>query len=177
MLSVGLFDFKRQYVSYAEYHVDPVNKAIHSIFVPTLLWTGFTMVAVNHPQVMWAVAVTYAAYYTILHPVIGGSAALITLAGAYGAIEFVKNGLEWTGVEPFTFALGLHISSWLIQFVGHAIEGRAPAFLDNVFQPVLLAPFFVWAHGLFDLGLYKDLSKELNAETAKKVAVFRATKD
>ncbi|KAI8615480.1 hypothetical protein BC830DRAFT_1122412 [Chytriomyces sp. MP71] len=177
MLGVGLFDFKRQYVSYAEYHVNPVNKAIHTVFVPTLLWTAFVMTAVKNPQVMWSVAGGYAAYYTILHPVIGGSAALATLAGAYGAMEFVKHGLEWTGVEPFNFALGLHISSWLIQFVGHAIEGRAPAFLDNVFQPIVLAPFFVWSHGLFDLGLYKNLSKELDAETAKKVAAFRAKKE
>ncbi len=45
----------------------------------------------------------------------------------------------WT-VSPLT-ALGLFLSGWILQFVGHAFEGKAPAFLSH---PRYLATGVQW---------------------------------
>ncbi|KAJ3067782.1 hypothetical protein HDU99_003386, partial [Rhizoclosmatium hyalinum] len=116
-VGVGLFDFRRQYVSYAAYHVDEKNKAIHTVFVPSILWSSFAMAAYYEPKIMWAGAIGYAGYYTILHPLIGGSAGVVVLGFAYGAQEFVKHGLEWTGVDPFVAAAGIWVTSWIAQIL------------------------------------------------------------
>ena len=59
-------------------------------------------------------------------------------------------------------ALGIHIFSWIIQFIGHGVfEGRAPALLDNLVQAVFLAPFFVWLEFLFMCGYRPELRQRL----------------
>ncbi|TPX59473.1 hypothetical protein CcCBS67573_g09086 [Chytriomyces confervae] len=177
MLQAGLFDFKRQYCQYAEYHNDKTNQAIHSVFVPTILFTSYAMVATYNPSIMWAVAAGYSTYYTILQPVIGGSAGVLVMLGAAGAHAFALNGEAWLGVNPFTVALGVHAFSWIAQFYGHGVhERRAPALLDNLLQAVVLAPLFVWSHAIFDLGFMPKLHKELQDETDKRVAAFKAKK-
>jgi uncharacterized membrane protein YGL010W len=61
-------------------------------------------------------------------------------------------------------AVGVHIVSWLMQFVGHGkYEGRKPALLDNLVQALFLAPLFVWYEVLFKLGFYKGLQREAEA--------------
>lgn len=83
----------------------------------------------------------YIALYVLLDPVagalyapllLGGTALAKYLVGTYGSVV-----VYW--------GIGIHVASWIAQFVGHGkFEGRAPALLDNLFQAVFLAPFFVW---------------------------------
>lgn len=75
-------------------------------------------------------------------------------------------------------AIGVHIFSWLIQFVGHGVfEGRAPALLDNLVQAIFLAPFFVWLEVLFAFGYRPELKARLDSAVRKEVAKFKAEKD
>ncbi|KAJ3031494.1 UNVERIFIED_CONTAM: hypothetical protein HDU68_003434 [Siphonaria sp. JEL0065] len=150
----SLFSFKDQYCSYAEYHNNTTNRLIHTIFVPTLIWTALVMITANvTPFAAWAgdaygvplnlsfvLATIYASYYTILHPVIGGFGGFMIYAAFYTSNIFVLQGKALTGIQPVHFALGLHIVAWLIQFVGHGVfEKRAPALLDNLLQELQLA--------------------------------------
>ncbi|KAJ3230988.1 hypothetical protein HDU81_004107 [Chytriomyces hyalinus] len=180
MLQAGLFDFKRQYCQYAEYHNDKTNQAIHTVFVPTLLFTAYAMVATYNPSVMWAVAVGYSTYYTVLQPVIGGSAGVLVMLGAAGAHAFALNGEAWLGVNPFTVALGVHAFSWIAQFYGHGVHEKTRTSsvrqLASRYAPVVLAPFFVSSHTIFDLGFMPKLHKELQDETDRRVAAFKAKK-
>ena len=36
----------------------------------------------------------------------------------------------------------IHFSAWVLQFVGHYIEGRKPALLDGLTQAFTIAPLF-----------------------------------
>lgn len=95
-------------------------------------------------------------------------------------------------------ALALHISSWIMQFYGHGVhEGRKPSLFDNLVQCTLslllcallfdlfsrsaaalvMAPFFVFLETLFALGYNPKLAKEIDAQAAKDVAAFRASKN
>lgn len=103
----------------------------------------------------------------------GGILAPILLAATAGA-----NYLTSTyGATATYWALGVHIASWVAQFIGHGVfEGRAPALLDNLVQAVFLAPLFVWLEVLFAMGYRPELKKRLDHAVEQDIAKFRASK-
>ena len=115
----------------------------------------------------------YATLYILMEPVAGGILAPLMLAGTAYA-----NQLTGTyGQTANYWALGLHVASWIAQFVGHGIfEGRAPALMDNLVQAFFLAPFFVWMEFLFLLGYRPELKSRLDKAVEKEVQKFRRSK-
>lgn len=53
------------------------------------------------------------------------------------------------------WALALFIVGWILQFVGHAIEGNQPAFFRNPLY-LLVGPWWLVRRALFALGLRKQ---------------------
>lgn len=118
-------------------------------------------------------AVSYSTLYILMEPVAGGLLAPLIIGGTAYA-----NYLTSTyGATVNSWALGVHICSWLAQFVGHGkFEGRAPALLDNLVQALFLAPFFVWFEILFFLGYRPELKARLDRAVEKEVKKFRESK-
>ena len=56
--------------------------------------------------------------------------------------------------------IGLFLLGWVIQFVGHAFEGRKPAFVDDVIG-LAIGPLFVVAEVAFAMGLRRALRDEI----------------
>ena len=108
-----------------------------------------------------------------MEPVAGGLLAPFLLGGTAYA-----NYLTATyGIKANYIAIGVHIFSWLAQFVGHGIfEGRAPALLDNLVQAIFLAPLFVWLEVLFAFGYRPELKSRLDQSVEKEIEKFRAAK-
>ncbi|KAJ3027421.1 UNVERIFIED_CONTAM: hypothetical protein HDU68_003878 [Siphonaria sp. JEL0065] len=138
------------------------------------------------------VASAYAIYYIVLHPIIGGTGSLLVLGNLVAADLFARHGLQVLGVDPLIAAVAVHVLSWAIQVVvGHQIyEKRAAAFLDHPLQglcvvvsleiltitsAIVLAPLFVWAHLLVDIGLFPELKLQLQATTDARVAIYKAS--
>lgn len=97
---------------------------------------------------------------------------LILLGTAYGT-HLVAN----YGSVATYWALGIHVVSWLAQFVGHGkFEGRAPALLDNLTQALFLAPLFVWLEVLFYFGYRPELQARLKVEVEREVQTYRSAK-
>lgn len=70
------------------------------------------------------------------------------------------------------------IGSWVPQILSHRfIEGRAPAFFDNLAQAFLLAPFFVFLEVLFKFGYRPELNKEITELANKNIAEYRKTQN
>ncbi len=65
-------------------------------------------------------------------------------------------------------ALGLLVLGWIIQFIGHAWEGRKPAFMDDLRQ-LLIGPVFVMAEFGFRLGLGEDLRHAIEHRAGRVV--------
>src|SRR5262249_16341327 len=67
---------------------------------------------------------------------------------------------DWAAVLPFGWSLSVFLAAfvlgWIIQLVGHAIEGRRPALADNILQ-VFNAPLFLTVEVLARLGFRRDL--------------------
>lgn len=108
-----------------------------------------------------------------MEPVAGGLLAPILLGWTA-----LANYLTSTyGSTANYWALGIHVTSWIAQFVGHgAFEGRAPALLDNLVQAFFLAPFFVWMEILFFFGYRPGLKGRLDKAVAVEIDVYRKSK-
>jgi uncharacterized membrane protein YGL010W len=64
----------------------------------------------------------------------------------------------WLAAAASLFVLG-----WVIQFVGHAFEGRKPAFVDDLVG-LLVGPLFLVAEAAFALGLRAPLREVIEAK-------------
>jgi 2-hydroxy fatty acid dioxygenase len=115
----------------------------------------------------------YAILYILLEPVAGGILAPLLLTSTA-----LANYLTSTyGSKANNWALGVHVASWIAQFIGHGVfEGRAPALLDNIVQAVFLAPLFVWLEVLFAMGYRPGLKARLDKAVEEDIAKFRLSK-
>lgn len=121
-----------------------------------------------------AMALLYSLGYIFLDPLAGSILTPLLLASTV----YASNLTSTYGATANTWALGIHIVSWLAQFVGHGVyEGRAPALLDNIVQAGFLAPFFVWLEGLFMLGYRPELKRRLDVAVEGDIKEFRAAKE
>ena len=108
-----------------------------------------------------------------MEPVAGGLLAPLLL----GATAYANHLTTTYGTSASYWAVAIHITSWLAQFIGHgAYEGRAPALLDNLVQAVFLAPFFVWMEVLFFFGYRPELKDRLNKAVGQEVAKYRLSR-
>jgi uncharacterized membrane protein YGL010W len=95
----------------------------------------------------------------------------------FGATAYSNHLTSTYGMKANYIAIGVHILSWIVQFIGHGVfEGRAPALLDNLIQAIFLAPFFVWLEILFALGYRPELKSRLDHAIEQEVAKFKSQK-
>lgn len=141
---------------------------------PPLLPMPQWLVIPNLPPNLGTIStLIYATLYILMEPVAGGLLAPLMLAGT----AYANHLTSTYGQTANYWALGLHVTSWIAQFVGHGVfEGRAPALLDNLVQAFFLAPFFVWMELLFRLGYRPELRRRLDEAVVQEVRKYRASK-
>jgi len=150
--------------SYAAYHRHPRNVLIHCVGIPLIV--AATAVLLSRPSVSamgWtftpalAVAVCAAAYYIWLDLGLGLLMALLGFAVWFGAWSAALPTPTWLAI-----GLGGFVVGWVLQGVGHLIEGRKPAFVDDL-MGLAIGPIFVVAELLLGLGFRHKLRSELAA--------------
>jgi 2-hydroxy fatty acid dioxygenase len=125
------------------------------------------------PNAGTVLCLAYSVLYILLEPVAGGILAPILLAST----AYANHLTSTYGATANYWALGVHLASWIAQFIGHGIfEGRAPALLDNLAQAVFLAPLFVWLEILFSMGYRPGLRSRLDKAVEADIAKFRMSK-
>ena len=67
---------------------------------------------------------------------------LLTIV-CFGAI----NALDHLNISVWIFSLVLFVVMWVLQFVGHHIEGKKPSFFDDL-RFLLVGPAWWWVHWL-----------------------------
>jgi len=143
-----------QIVNYASYHRDRRNIATHFVGIPMIVVAVTTLLAQPTFQLggltlaaVWPVAVAAALYYLVLDLRFGlVMAALLALAAGIGMAIAARSTGTWLGG-----GLGLFVAGWIIQFIGHAFEGRKPAFVDDL-MGLLIGPLFLVTETAFALG-------------------------
>tara|TARA_R110002074_G_C12132792_1_gene628300 strand:- start:37 stop:552 length:516 start_codon:yes stop_codon:yes gene_type:complete len=137
-----IFDFNSNYEFYNSYHGNIINKWIHILCIPAIVWS--TMVLLSdynfyRYNVSTVLLLFYSGYYTILNPVLAVVAVPLLFYCFFNAFAFKWNypDYKWRALTVFAIA-------WIFQFIGHCVfEGNAPALTDSILQAFLMAPLFV----------------------------------
>jgi uncharacterized membrane protein YGL010W len=129
---------------YGEFHRNPANKAIHWICVPLIVWSLL--------GVLWT-ASSIAAYVAI------GAAMLFYLwlslplaLGMLSVIALMVWPLTLLGSGGLILSIVVFVAAWIGQFIGHILEGRKPAFLEDV-RSLLIGPVWLLAELYRRLGI------------------------
>jgi uncharacterized membrane protein YGL010W len=152
-----LRDIDRYLGNYAEDHRNPVNKLIHWLCVPVIVWTVVALAwvipvppAIGKPGLWAALAMVGAiSYYMRLSRPL--ALAMLAVFVALAAITHLLHGALGAGGLLWT-AIGVFVAAWIAQFVGHHIEGRRPSFLTDL-QYLLIGPLWLMAHVFRRLGI------------------------
>lgn len=156
-----------QLVFYGAYHSNGINKAIHVVCVPLILYSA--MIMVSPWGLHGPVGLIYLLAYLAMDFKTGLLSSPLLLAITMAVPPFL--GLF---SRPILAAFALHAFSWAAQIVGHKVfEKRAPAFMDSLIPSLVLAPLFVWMELLFALGYKPDLRRLVENRVGKEIADFR----
>jgi uncharacterized membrane protein YGL010W len=144
---------------YGESHRNPVNKAIHWVAVPVIVWTvvallwsipfpveiGFGVYPLN-----WAIVTLAAAqvYWFRLSVTLGLGLLLYNAAMIYLTV-LIGQSSPW---PLWQLAVVVFVAAWILQFIGHAVEGKRPSFFKDV-QFLLIGPAWLLAFVYRGLGL------------------------
>ncbi len=117
-------------------HRHPVNRTIHWVCVPLILWSVIALLwTLPVPSMigrngLWAAVLMFFAfnfYWRLSRRM--GLAMLVVLVLFGGLAALLYRPL---GAVPLAILAGIvFVAAWLGQFIGHAIEGRRPAFFTN----------------------------------------------
>lgn len=146
------------FASYAADHQNAANRAIHWVCVPVIMWTVIAALWTIPPVLpqwfrpgLWAVLAMFAAYlfYHRLSRNLGyAMAVVLVVSGAIAWALYRALGAR----DLLVLAITLFVLAWIGQFIGHAIEGRRPAFLTNIVQ-LLIGPAWLTGKLMRKLGI------------------------
>lgn len=124
---------------YAQSHQHPVNRAIHTVCVPAIL---FAIVALLWSVHVFGVPAAYllmllvAPFYAWL-----GLKALGVMAAELLVCVLILS--LWPRALPLiATSIAIFVAAWIGQFVGHAIEGKRPKFFQDL-SFLLIGPLWV----------------------------------
>lgn len=143
---------------YGESHQNPVNKLIHWICVPAivysvvgLLWSLPVPVVFSDtsPILNWGTLFLMASvvYYFILSiPLALGMVVVI-----FGLVYLLNwsNGLS---IPLWQISVAMFVLAWIVQFIGHNIEGKKPSFFKDI-QFLMIGPLWLLSFVYKRLGI------------------------
>ncbi len=154
-----------QLARYAAYHRNGWNRFLHFLGVPLITFS----ILIPMAWLRWRVggfeltgaavfAIAVLAWYFMLDATLAAVTALAIAVLLYLADRVAQLPLA-TGLWLFAASF---VGGWIFQLVGHAIEGRRPALVDNL-QQIFVAPIFLVAEACFAVGLKRDVQTRMAA--------------
>lgn len=145
---------------YGESHRNATNKLIHWVCVPLIFWTILGFISyIPTPNI-------YLKYYGFLS--VASFIALVLVTIFYFRLSwriavimvfimllmehFVSLANVTFGTKSWIFYLSVFVITWILQFVGHKIEGKKPSFLKDL-QFLLIGPIWLLSFVLKKLGI------------------------
>jgi uncharacterized membrane protein YGL010W len=134
----------RLFSEYGAYHRDRRNLICHEIGIPLIvlgiiaLLRLVTLSGANVHLNLAALAVLATSVYYLSLGREVRTAAAVAVVGLI--VLYLIAAYVW-----WPYAIGAFVVGWVFQFVGHAYEGKAPAFLTNLLH-LLVGPLWVASH-------------------------------
>jgi uncharacterized membrane protein YGL010W len=119
---------------YAAYHRDKRNRLCHEFGIPMIVLAIIVLMRLAHygPVDLAMVAILALSFYY----------ASLVKGAALGAIVGLVVLYAVATLLTWPIAIGLFVAGWILQFVGHAYEGKKPAFLTNLVH-LLIGPLWI----------------------------------
>lgn len=119
---------------YGESHTNPTNELIHFIAIPLITLSLSGLLYALHPFVLYAFLAISFVYYARLSAVF-----LITMLMWSAVMLWV---IQWMGTQLVALSVVIFVGAWILQFIGHKIEGKKPSFFEDI-QYLWVGPLFV----------------------------------
>ena len=129
---------------YGTSHTHPTNELIHFIAIPLIMLSLCGLIFAIHPWVAYAFIAASMVYYARLSWVFFFTMtawSVVILALVYAMQPHV-----------LMVSLVIFVGAWIIQFIGHKIEGKKPSFLEDL-QYLWVGPLFVLSKLFVKLGI------------------------
>ena len=148
------------FAEYAESHRNSTNKLIHWICVPLIFWTilGFiSLIPSPHfcapyfgcISLVSLIAVNLVTLFYLRLSVLIGFIMIFAML----LMEHLAYAINiHFGNKSWIVFLAVFIITWIMQFVGHKIEGKKPSFLKDL-QFLLIGPIWLLSFVLKKLGI------------------------
>jgi uncharacterized membrane protein YGL010W len=120
---------------YSESHLHPTNEIIHFICVPAIILSFLGLLWALSPWVAVAATVLALIYYVTLSVPFAIGMLLMS-----GAMLWLLQITPQAAILPGSIAI--FVVAWIVQFIGHKIEGKKPSFFDDL-RFLLIGPIFV----------------------------------
>ena len=119
---------------YGESHQHPLNERIHFIAIPLIMLSLIGLIFCLHPWLAYGFMAASMVYYARLSRVFLAamgvwSVALLALVHAMGDFRL-------------PLCISIFVGAWVLQFIGHKLEGKKPSFFEDV-QYLWVGPLFV----------------------------------
>lgn len=129
---------------YGESHRNPANELIHFIAIPLIMLSLLGMLFALHPFVAYLFMTASMVYYARLSMVFLAAMAL------WSAILLAL--VHLMGALVLELSLAIFVGAWIMQFIGHKLEGKKPSFLEDI-QYLWVGPLFVLSKLFGKLGI------------------------
>lgn len=129
---------------YGESHQNPGNEVIHFIAIPLIMLSLVGMLFALHPWVAYAFVAASMVYYARLSLVFLVTMAVISLLAF--VIVFAMGG------HVLAISVAIFVGAWIMQFIGHKMEGKKPSFFEDI-QYLWVGPLFVLSKLFTKLGV------------------------
>jgi uncharacterized membrane protein YGL010W len=151
--------------TYASYHRHVRNVATHFVGIPIIVVSVMALlgrasmdaggVTISLATLAW---LAFTRFYLRLDLRYG-----LTMAVLMGFSVWAGHALAALPMGAWlASSLGLFFVGWVLQFIGHAYEGRKPAFVDDIIG-LAVGPLFVVAEAGFLLGLRSEVQAVIEA--------------
>tara|TARA_Y100000590_G_scaffold360368_1_gene416623 strand:+ start:592 stop:1065 length:474 start_codon:yes stop_codon:yes gene_type:complete len=132
----NIFDWLNEY---SLYHKNQTNKVIHWFCIPLIMLSLFGLLSIPNIQInisssiyninLSYILITLAAIFYVRLSLTITVGMLLISAGLVSIVDYLDT---YSKNQLFYLYLILFIFSWAIQFIGHKIEGKKPAFIKDL---------------------------------------------
>jgi uncharacterized membrane protein YGL010W len=143
--SAGSRRVDRLLAHYGESHQNPRNELIHFIAIPLIMLSLLGMLFALHPYAAYFFLVASMVYYARL------SVVFLLAMGVWSALLLALVFAMGPLVLPIS--ISIFVGAWILQFIGHKLEGKKPSFFEDL-QYLWVGPLFVLSKLFLKLGLH-----------------------
>ncbi len=130
-------------MKYEDYHQNPINQIIHTVCIPVIVVTSINLFAIAQRKFLGGdrngiIPVFMALYYFFNYSFFISFVMFVyyTFAVTISDVWLFKTNYK------FIKTIDVFIFAWILQFIGHYIEGNSPALFDGIASAFTEAPLY-----------------------------------